>query len=212
MYFMKKISVEISIAALAVLVLNIGVFSLSQVANATEEDGCKIVTDERTADRGFSHQAIIKTDDKKYRIDADYRVGINDESLDGCNTYGIIKFGDAKDAKNLRLHTGEDITIKFDCVMKECGGDFDGIEVVLVDKDEKDRDIALNLVQNPRPSSFKTIADECVDLEETFFKLSDCKVEATISKNIDKGKYNLVVEAVEDEFSTFFINEVKIKE
>lgn len=114
----------------------------------------------------------------------------------------------------MRLHTGEDITIKFDCVIKEneCGGSFDAIDIVLVDKDEKDRDIALNLVQNPKPSSFKTIADECVDLEETFFELSDCKVEATIPKNIDKGKYKLVVEAVWDEGSDFFINEVKIKE
>jgi hypothetical protein len=203
---MKKISAGISIAALAVLVLSIGMSSPPQEANATDEDGCKKVTSERTADRGFSHQAVIKTDDKKYRIDADYRVGINDESSDGCNTYGIIKFDDAKDAKNLKLHTGEDMTIKFDCVMKECGGDFNAIQVVLVDKDEKDRDIALNLVQNPKPSSFETIEESECDRP-----LSDCKVEATIPKNIDKGKYKLVVEAVEDEFSTFFINKVKIK-
>ncbi len=59
---MKKTAIELSIAALAVLVLSIGISSPSQEAYAGDNNGKK-VSDKEIVDGEF-HQAVIKTDDK----------------------------------------------------------------------------------------------------------------------------------------------------
>jgi len=197
---MKKIDIQLSIAALAVLVLSMGISSFSQEASA-EGNNDKKVSDKRTVNGEF-HQAVIKADDKKYRIDGDYDVGINDD-----NTYALTKNSEAKDIKNLRLHIGEDITIKFKCPDGDCRetgrhGDYEAIIIYIVDKDEKDKDIALR-----NEDRIKTIADErCGE------PLSDCSVVTDIPDDIDEGKYKLVINAAYDEGNTFFINKVEVKE
>lgn len=197
---MKKITAELSFAALAVLVLSIGISSPTQEAYAGDSNNKKI-SDKETVDGEF-HQAVIKTDDKKYRIDGDYDVQINDD-----DTYFVTKNSEARDIKDLKLRTGEDITIKFKCPDGDCReteqhGDYDAIIVYIVDKDEKDIDIALR-----NADRIETIADERCDEP-----LSDCSVETDIPNDIDTGKYKLVVSAAYDEGNAFFINKVKIKE
>lgn len=160
----------------------------------------KRIADKKTENGGL-HQAIIKTDDEKYRVDADYDVAINDD-----DTYAITKNGDADDTKNLRLHTGDDITIKFKCPENEWEntdyGDYKGITVYLVDKDEKDIDIALK-----KADRIETVGEERCDEP-----LEDCKFEGEISDDIDEGKYKLVISAAWDEGNVYFINKAKIKE
>ncbi len=138
----------------------------------------------------------------KYKIDGDYDVQINDD-----DTYSLTKNGEARDIKDLKLRTGEDITIKFKCPGGDCReterhGDYDAIIVYIVDKDEKDLDIALR-----EADRIQTIADERCDEP-----LSDCSVEVDIPNDIDDGKYKLVINAAYDEGNAFFINKVKIKE
>ena len=197
---MKKISIELSIVALAVLVLSIGISWGAQVAYAGDNNGKKI-SDKETVDGEF-HQAVVKTDDKKYRIGGDYDVQINDD-----DTYFVTKNSDARDVKDLKLRTGEDMTIKFKCPDGDCReteqhGDYDAIIVYIVDKDEKDIDIALRDADR-----IQTIADEsCGE------PLSDCNVETDIPNDIEEGEYKLVINAAYDEGNAFFINKVKIKE
>jgi hypothetical protein len=197
---MKKIAIDLSIAALAVLVMSIGLSSLSQEAYAGDNKDKKI-SDKETVDGEF-HQAVIKTDDKKYKIDGDYDVQINDD-----DTYFVTKNSEARDIKDLKLRTGEDITIKFkcpdgDCRETEIHGDYDAIIVYIVDKDEKNIDIALR-----NADRIQTIADERCDEP-----LSNCIVETDIPNDIDEGKYKLVINTAYDEGNAFFINKVKIKE
>ncbi len=134
-HFNKKKSIELSIAALAVLVLSMGMSSVSQDAYATDNKDKKI-SDKETVDGEF-HQAVIKTNDKKYKIDGDYDVQINDD-----DTYFVTKNSEARDIKDLKLRTGDDITIKFkcpdgDCRETEVHGDYDAIIASLLTKTKK---------------------------------------------------------------------------
>ncbi|HYO06252.1 MAG TPA: hypothetical protein VER14_04650, partial [Phototrophicaceae bacterium] len=81
-------------------------------------------------------------------------------------------------------------------------GDYDAVIAYIVDKDEKDIDIALRDADR-----IQTIADEsCGE------PLSDCNVETDIPNDIEEGKYKLVINAAYDEGNAFFINKVKIEE
>ena len=83
---MNKTIIPISLATLAVCVLAMCIFSSSQLAYARENS-------KRVAEGEF-HQVIVRTDDKKYKIDGNYDVEINDD-----NTLAITKNDDASNTK-----------------------------------------------------------------------------------------------------------------
>jgi hypothetical protein len=122
------------------------------------------------------------------------------------NTLAITENGDARNTKNIKLFTNEDITIKFECKEKNCQetarhGDYDAIIVYLVDKNEKNIDIA-----KKRVDIIKTIANERCSVP-----LIDCGLKTTIPGDVESGKYKFVINAAYDEGNVFFISPVKIK-
>jgi hypothetical protein len=151
---------------------------------------------------GFA-QAIIKTDGQKYNIDGIYDVAINDD-----NTLTITENRDAKSTKDINLFSDDDLTIKFKCKDNNCNqtakhGDYNSVTVYLVDKNEKNIDIAKKNVS----IKSKTIASE-----ECSGPLTDCELNASIPDNIKSGKYKIVINAAYDEGNVYYISPAKVTE
>jgi hypothetical protein len=193
---MNKIIMHFCLVVLVASVLTMGALSTSPQLAYSKGDSKKEV------DGGFA-QAIVKTDGKKYNIDGKYDVAINDD-----NTLAITENRDARDTKDIKLFTNDDLTIKFKCQEKDCEqtakhGQYKSINVYLVDKNEKNIDIAK---ENAR-DKIKTIANErCSE------PLIDCKLKTTIPDDIKSGKYKFVINAAYDEGNIYYISPAKIKE
>jgi hypothetical protein len=148
---------------------------------------------------GFA-EAVVKTEGKKYNIDGNYDVAINDD-----NTLAITENRDARNTKDIKLSTGDDLTIKFKCKEKDCDqtarhDEYQSIWVYLVDKNEKNIDIA------------KKDADrvKIIATEECSGPLTGCDVEASIPDDINSGKYKLVIDPAYDEGNVYYISPAKI--
>ena len=139
--------------------------------------------------------AVVRTDDKKYEIDADFDVLAEEENKVFDNNEG------AKDVSRLGLTSDEAIDIQLECSSDDCRtNSYTGVSVYLVDIDERDKDIAGENVD-----IIEELADHfCGDSNDQ----EACDFELTIPGNIDSGKYKLVINAATDELDTFFINKV----
>jgi hypothetical protein len=192
---MNKIVVQLTLVVLVASVLTMGALSSPQLAYSKGDS-------KKEVHGGFA-QAIVKTDGKKYNIDGRYDVAINDD-----NTLTITVNRDARDTKDIKLFTNDDLTIKFKCREKDCDqtarhGQYKSVNVYLVDKNENNIDIAK---KNAR-DKIKTIANErCSE------PLIDCKLKATIPDDIKSGKYKFVINAAWDEGNVYYISPAKIKE
>jgi hypothetical protein len=193
---MNKIIMQLTLVVLVASVLTMGALSSTQLAYS-KGDHKKVV-------HGGFAQAIVKTDGKKYNIDGRYDVAINDD-----NTLTITVNRDARDTNDIKLSTNDDLTIKFKCQEKDCDqtarhGQYKSINVYIVDKNEKNIDIAKKNIGD----KIKTIANKKCSLEP----LTDCKLKTTVPDDIKSGKYKLVINAAYDEGNVYYINLVKIKE
>jgi hypothetical protein len=194
---MNKIILQLSLVLLVASVVTMGaLYSSSPQLAYSKGDSKKVV-------HGGFAEAVVKTDGKKYNIDGKYDVAINDD-----NTLAITVNRDARDTKDIKLFTNDDLTIKFKCQEKDCDqtarhGQYKSINVYIVDKNEKNIDIAK---KNAR-DKIKTIANErCSE------PLTDCKLKTTIPDDIKSGKYKFVINAAYDEGNIYYISPAKIKE
>ena len=139
--------------------------------------------------------AVVRTDDKKYEIDADFDVLAEEENKVFDKNEG------AKDVSRLGLTSDEAIDIQLECSSDDCRtNSYTGVSVYLVDIDERDKDIA-----GENANIIEELADHfCGDSNDQ----EACDFELTIPGNIDSGKYKLVINAATDELDTFFINKV----
>ncbi len=191
---MNKIILQLSLLVLVGSVMTMGALSSSPQLAYSKGDSKKGV-------HGGFAEAVVKTDGKKYNIDGNYDVAINDD-----NTLAITENRDASNTKDIKLSTGDDLTIKFKCEEKDCDqtarhGDYKSINVYLVDKKEKNIDIAKN-----KADKIKTIESErCSE------PLIDCSLKTTISDNVKSGKYNIVINAAYDEGNIYYISPAKIQ-
>src|SRR5215213_790702 len=191
---MNKIILQLSLVILVASVMTMGALSPSPQLAYSKGDSKKVV-------HGGFAQAIVKTDGKKYSIDGNYDVAINDD-----NTLAITQNGDARNTKDIKLFTNDDLTIKFKCHEKNCGqtarhGEYKSINVYLVNKNEKNIDIA----KKNMADKIKTIANErCSE------PLIDCKLKTTIPDDVKSGNYKIVINAAYDEGNIYYISPVKI--
>lgn len=196
---MEKFKTTLYLSVLLALSLSIGIIAYPEVAYG--DRGNDKNDDVREREGEEFHQAILKTDDKEYEIDADF---VRTEGDFG--EISFVKNEDARDVKNLKLSAEEEVEIDFECAEARCEvtdvGDYDEIIVYLVDKNEKDIDIARDDVDE-----IERIAEE-----GCFESLENCDLEITIPDDVDNGKYKFVIQAAFDEGATYFINKVNIKE
>ena len=139
--------------------------------------------------------ALVRTDDERYKIDADYDVIADGEGKVFDKNEG------ARDASKLILTSDEDINIQLECSSDDCRtNSYTGVSVYLVDIDEKDKDIG-----RENADTIEALADHfCGDSNDQ----EACDFELTIPNNTDSGKYKLVMKASTDELDTFLINKV----
>src|ERR687890_609905 len=106
---MNKILLQLSLVMLVASVVILGALSSSTQLAYSKGDSKKGV-------HGGFAEAVVKTDGKKYNIDGNYDVAINDD-----NTLAITENRDARNTKDIKLSAGDDLTIKFKCKEKDCG-------------------------------------------------------------------------------------------
>src|SRR5215203_3617710 len=143
---MYKIILQLSLVILVASVMTMGALSSSPQLAYSKGDTKKVV-------HGGFAEAVVKTDGKKYNIDGNYDVDINDD-----NTLAITENADARNTKEIKLFANNGLSIKFKCQEKNCeqtarNGNYQAIIVYLVDKDKKNIDIA-----KPGVDRIKTIA------------------------------------------------------
>ena len=132
--------------------------------------------------------------------EADYDVTSGED-----NEVTFYKNHGADQPNRLTLRTGHEITIHVECPSDDYRTNaYSGITVYLVDKKEKDKDIA------------NEEADIEYEIEDHFCGDSgnqeECEFTTEIPEDIDEGKHKLVIEAGTDELDTYLISKVTIKE
>ena len=132
---------------------------------------------------------IERENGKKFKIDPDFLGVVGDDPSE-------VQINlDAKDTK-VKIERGEDIEVSFDTPF----GDPESAKVVLLDG---------SVAEITRPPGIEFIGDEEVFFDERL-PFDAREFEATVSDDIQKGIYKLVVQINFDENNVYFVTKAKV--
>lgn len=152
------------------------------------------------------HSAQIETENNnndRFEIEQDFEVDIEEEPE---TPEDVCEDSNAKDAKKLKLERGETITV--DWSFAEPGG-IEAGRICLADKDRSDGSIALDEGRCGADGT-DIVRFDCGSPQEPQGACETGQFEVEIPDDIDKGKYKIVIGALND-IAELIISKVKIK-